>query len=342
MNLCAMIFLWVKPMNAATQLLTAPVRRWLLVVLVAILPLTAYSQEKTTLDVWSPERIYFKNFVMNMPKGFFLQPLTSSVPNVEGDIGHLSFYTTWPEFGAIPVEQSLAIMLEPDKRVNRKIYVVIRGILDARPQDRRSYFDYKLHHYLAYQNEISPLIKTRPGLVRLDIVPGLEGLGRTEEYLAERFARQGVNPMNKYYFQGDLFFTRGGDGHIERAIECSARVLGPPPDEWSKWQLPICSHYFYIEDLALRVEVSYIRRFVSEWREIEARITALVKDNVIQRMDPCGAGVDPCHCVIHFQREYSRSWHKRHKSSSYDPNDPRFDPIRQCAPEQQPDQSNSK
>ena len=59
MNLCAMIFSWVKPMNAATQPLTAPVRRWLLVVLVAILPLTAYSQGKTTLDVWSPERIYF-------------------------------------------------------------------------------------------------------------------------------------------------------------------------------------------------------------------------------------------------------------------------------------------
>jgi hypothetical protein len=310
-----------------------------LVVLVAVVPLAACSEEESTPKNPHPRRVYFKNFVMDMPQGFYLRPFTSSAPDLHWDVGHLLFYTTWPEFGAIPAEQSLAIMLEPDWRVNRRMDVVIDSNLDARPQDRRRFLDEMVPSYLAEQNYVHPLTNTLPGLVRLDIVPGLEGLGRTEEFLAALYSLARISALSEYPAQADVFFKRGADGHVERAITCTARVFGPPSDEWIKWQLPVCSHHFYIHDLALTVKVRYIRRFVSDWREIEARITALVKDNVIQRMEPCSVGEDPCHCAIYFRKEYARFRHESSKSYSYDPDDPYFDPIQQCAPDQQPDQS---
>lgn len=181
-----------------------------------------------------------------------------------------------------------------------------------------------------------------PGLVKLDIVPGLQGLGRTEAYLQQEYKKDEIIALSENSPKGDLFFTTTQDGHVERAITCSARVFGLPPDKYSKWRLPICRHLFYIDELSLQVEVRYIRRFVSDWREIETQISTLVRDNVIQRMDPCQPSENPCHCAIRFQREFSRFRHESSKDYPFDPNDPYFDPVRRCAPDWKPDESETK
>lgn len=305
--------------------------------LIAMLPLAACSQEKAANE--HPRRVYFPNFIMDVPQGFYLQPFTTTTP-ATGEVSRLLFFTTWPEFGTIPAEQSLAIMREPDARVNRRMDVAIQTILAARPMDRRTYFDYTVPHYVAGQNKVDYLAKMPPGLVKLDIVPGLDGMGRTEDFLAVRYAKMKINALNSSDLEGDLFFTRAPDGHIERVISCTARVFGPPPDDYSKWRLPICGHRFYIDDLALEVNVHYIRRFVNDWREIEARISALVRDNVIQRMDPCRPGEDPCHCAIRFQEEYALFRRESDKSYPFDPNS--YDPVRRCAPDWKPDESDTK
>lgn len=317
--------------------------------LVSMLPLSACSQEGTDKPVNEhPRRVYFPNFVMDVPQGFYLEPFTTTSP-LAGQ-GNLLFMTTWPEFGAIPAEQSLAIMREPDARVNRRMDVRIQTTLDARPMDRRRYFDYLVRDY---KNEDQTQLRWRelmperaksdpilPGLVTLDIVPGLRGLGRTEAYLQQRYGKHGINALSENSPEGDLFFTTAQDGHVERAITCTARMFGPPPDNYSKWRLPICSHRFHIDDLSLWVKVHYNRQFVGDWREIEARITALVRDNVIQRMDPCQPGEDPCHCAIRFQKEYALFRRESDKSFPFDPND--YDPVRRCAPDWKPDESDTK
>lgn len=308
--------------------------------LIVMLPLAACSQEKAdNLANEHPRRVYFPNFVMDVPQGFYLQPFTTTAPFTGK--GSLLFFTTWPEFGAIPAEQSLAIMREPDARVNRRMDVSIQTTLDARPMDRRTYFDNTVTRYVADQDKVDYLAAMPPGLVKLDIVPGLEGMGRTDEFLAARHKKQGINALSEIpSFHADLFFTWAPDGHIERLISCTARVFGPPPDKYSKWRLPICGHRFYIDDLALEIEVHYIRRFVNDWREIEARITALVRDNVIQRVEPCQQGEDPCHCAIRFQKEYARFRHESSKDYPFDPNN--YDPVRRCAPNWQPDEPDTK
>ncbi|MBS4018315.1 MAG: hypothetical protein KGZ68_08780 [Dechloromonas sp.] len=339
MTLYAITKSWIEHLTGAARRLSTGTRWWPAALFVAILPLAACSQEIADKPVNEhPRRVYFPNFVMDVPQGFYLEPFTTTSPLVGQ--GNLLFMTTWPEFGSTPAEQSLAIMREPDARQNRRMDVRIETILAARPMDRRAYFDYIVPRYVAAQNEVDYQAKMPPGLVRLDIVPGLEGMGRTEAFLAARYAKMDINALNNSDLEGDLFFMRAQDGHVERAIICTARVFGPPPDKWSKWRRPICSHRFYIDDLALRVEVHYIRRFVSDWREIEARITALVRDNVIQRMDPCQADEDPCHCAIRFQKEYTLFRRESDKSYPFDPNS--YDPVRRCAPDWKPDESDTK
>ncbi|HJV73879.1 MAG TPA: hypothetical protein VJ654_06645 [Noviherbaspirillum sp.] len=250
--------------------------------LVAMLPVVACSQQNSTAPTEKhPRWVYFPNFVVDFPKGFSLD-LATSTP-WPGN-GALNFTTTWPEFGSIPPEESLAIMREPDMRKNRRMFVFIDTYFDVKPELRYAFYADVVKQYESF-----------PDVEKLDIVPGLSGLGRSEEWLNERIAEENKYLPNEYLSLGefpgeaDLFYSRAPEGHVERIILCTARISGPPSDYYSKWWLPRCTHRFILSDLAVRIKVLYNRRFVKDWKKIEDSIAALIRDNVVHGATPSGA-----------------------------------------------------
>lgn len=307
--------------------------RWALLIILAAVAVRLFfgsdAQSKVATDA-HPRRVYFPNFVMELPQGYAIEWPTTAIP-ITGQ-GILMFMTTWPEFGSIPAEQSMAIMLEKDGRKNRRMDVSIESMLQTMPIFRRDATDAMLQNYVYKASNFSGFTAEKPGLVDRSVLRGLKGYGRTEFFLKERYAQENrLALIDVPTVDADVHFSLGADGHVERLISCTAFFFADIPEAYNAWQVPRCTHHFYIDDLMTRVRVRYHRDFAHQWQEIESRITALVRDNLITRMEACFADEDPCHCAIRFQKESSRVLYRTSPNHPFDPNSPQYDPTRRCA-----------
>lgn len=285
------------------------------------------AQSKVHADA-HPRRVYFPNFVMNFPQGYLME-MSTTTPLIGQ--GVLMFMTTWPEFGSIPAEQSLAIMREKDWRKNRRMDVFIETELATPPNFRHNLFDTSVSEYIRDAHRTIPYVSREPGLVKLDMIPGLKGYGRDVDFLQERAAsHKGLPFSDTPGIAVDTFFSQGSMGHVERIIYCTPRIFDVIPDDQQRLSRLSCTHRFNIDELSLSVKVHYHRDFVQQWRDIEENISALIRENIVTRMQPCHDGEDPCHCAIRFQSEYSRWRHELSKSYPFDPNNPNFDSSERC------------